>query len=125
MNVRPLAVLKTGLMTAVGSDAPTCCASFRSKLNNPSPTRFMDSTGEWIMAHQVALKGAKPGLSKHARMAATVVDEALSETPRAEWATIPLLLCVAERERVGRLEGLDDRLLDMIQELLDVRFATA
>lgn len=85
----------------------------------------MDSTGGWIVAHQVDMKGEKPGLSKHARMAATVIDEALSDVPQAEWAAIPLLLCVAERERVGRLEGLDDRLFELIQDLLNMRFAAA
>ncbi len=123
MTVRPLAILKTGLMTAVGMDAASCSAAFRSKLTNPTPTRFMNSTGEWIMAHQVELDGVKPGLSKLARMAATVIDEALRNIPRAEWAGIPLLLCVAERERPGRLDGLEDRLLDTVQTLLDTRFA--
>jgi 3-oxoacyl-[acyl-carrier-protein] synthase I len=123
MNVRPLAILKTGLMTAVGSDAPSCCASFRSKLNNPSPTRFMDSTGEWIMAHQVTLQEKERGLARLARMAATVIDEAMTDVRRTEWPAIPLLLCVAEQERPGRQEGLDDRLLDQIQDLLGMRFA--
>jgi 3-oxoacyl-[acyl-carrier-protein] synthase I len=123
MNVRPLAILKTGLMTAVGLDAASCSAAFRSKLTNPTPTRFMDSTGEWIMAHQVELEGERPGLSKLARMAATVINEALSDVPKAEWLGIPLLLCVAERERPSRLDGLDDRLLDTVQKLLDARFA--
>jgi 3-oxoacyl-[acyl-carrier-protein] synthase-1 len=35
-----------------------------------------------------------------------------------------LLLCVAERERPGRLEGLDDRLLLGVQELLGARFSS-
>ena len=123
MNARALAILKTGLITAVGSDAASCSAAFRSKLTNPTPTRFMDSTGEWIMAHQVELEGERPGLSKLARMSAIVIDEALSDVPKAEWVGIPFLLCVAERERPGRLDGLEDRLLDMVQTLLDVRFA--
>src|SRR5262245_46504530 len=72
MKARPLAILKTGLMTAVGSDATSCGAAFRSKLTNPTPTRFMDSTGTWILAHQVELENEKPGLPKLARMAATV-----------------------------------------------------
>ena len=123
MKARPLAILKTGLMTAVGSDAPSCGAAFRSKLTNPTPTRFMDSTGTWIMAHQVELADEKLGLSKLARMAATVIDEVLSEVPKGEWADMALLLCVAEPERPGRLDGLDDRLFKQIQALLDTRFS--
>lgn len=123
MNVRPLAIQKTGLMTAVGADAPSSCAAFRSKLSNPSPTRFMDSAGEWIMAHQVDLMPPERGLSKLAKMAAAVIDEVLVDVPRPDWPSIPLGLCVAEKDRPGRLDGLDDRLFDRIQALLDTRFA--
>src|SRR5947207_740496 len=35
---------------------------------------------------------------------------------------IPLLLCVAEKERPGRLEGLDDELLPEIHTALGTRF---
>ena len=124
MNARPLAIQKTGLMTAVGADAPSSCAAFRSKLSNPSPTRFMDSTGEWIMAHQVHLTQPERGLSKLAKMAATVIDEAMVDAHKSDWSGIPLLLCVAEKDRPGRLEGLDDRLFDQIQEQLGARFAS-
>ncbi len=123
MNPLPLAILKTGLMTAVGADAPSSCAAFRSKLTNPTPTHFMDSTGEWIVAHQVAFEEHEGDLQKLARMGAIVIDEAMSEIPRNEWPEVPVLLCVAEKQRPGRLEGLDDRLFDGIQEILDVRFA--
>ncbi len=119
----PLAILKTGLLTAVGSNVLSCAAAFRSKLTNPTPTRFMDSTGEWIMAHQVALK-EKPGLPRLALMAATVIDEALAGIPKDDWTGIPLLLCVAERGRPGRLDGLEDHLFDLIQALLEARFAS-
>ena len=37
---------------------------------------------------------------------------------------MPLLLAVAERERPGRLDGLDDRLFLEIQEELRTRFAS-
>ena len=124
MNACALAILKTGLLTAVGSDAASCCAAFRSKLTNPTPSRFMDSTGDWIMAHEVELEDERPGLAKLARMSAIVIDEALSDVPKAEWAGIPLLLCVAERDRPGRLDGLEDRLLDMVRTSLDMRFST-
>ena len=35
---------------------PRECAAFRAKINNPTETRFIDSSGEWLMAHQVALE---------------------------------------------------------------------
>jgi 3-oxoacyl-[acyl-carrier-protein] synthase-1 len=123
MNMRPVAIFKTGLITAVGEDAPSSCAAFRSKLTNPTPTPFMDSAGDWIIAHQVAPKEQERGLQKLATMAAIAVDEAMSEVPRAEWSDVPVLLCVAENDRPGRLEGLDGQLFDWIQQMLGARFA--
>ena len=52
---QPLAIGRTGLVTSVGLSAPAACAAIRAKLTNPSETRFIDSHGEWIMAHQVPL----------------------------------------------------------------------
>ncbi|MEO6562645.1 MAG: hypothetical protein ABIN99_06305 [Nitrosospira sp.] len=124
MIMCPIAIKKTGLMTSVGADAPSSCAAFRSKLTNPSPTRFMDSTGEWILAHQVHLEQSGRGLSKLARMGAIVICEAMADVRRTDWTNIPLFLCVAEQERPGRFEGLDDKLSDQIQELVGVRFAS-
>ena len=123
MRAQPLAIHGTGLMTAVGSDAVSCGAAFRVKVTNPTPTRFIDSAGDWIMAHQVGVAGQRPGLAKLACMAATVIDEALAGVVSSDRPGIPLLLCVAERQRPGRLEGLDDRLFEEIRMLLSERFS--
>lgn len=122
MSGAALAVCGTGLVTAVGTSAPATWAAMRAKLANPSETRFADSDGEWIMAHQVSLEQAWRGREKLARMAMLAIDEALERIPRSQWPEIPLLLCVAEPARPGRTEGLDDRLLLEIQAGLYVRF---
>ena len=117
-----VAILDSGLVMPVGLCAEAACAAIRSKLTNPSPSGFIDSTGEPIMAHQVALERPWRGLPKLARMAAMAIGEALSDVPVSEWGSIPLLLCVAETDRPGRLDGLDDRLFHEIEALLGVRF---
>jgi 3-oxoacyl-[acyl-carrier-protein] synthase-1 len=122
MTAMPLAILRTGLVTPVGLSAPASCAAFRAKISNPTETRFIDSSGEWILAHQVQLEQPWRGLTKLAKMAAMAIDEALAEVPRSEWKGIPLLLCVAEPERPGRAPNLDDRLFGLIEAALDVRF---
>jgi 3-oxoacyl-[acyl-carrier-protein] synthase-1 len=122
MKTMALAVQGVGLVTAVGLSAPASCAAFRAKISNPSETRFMDGGGQWIMAHQVELEQPWRGLDRLARMAALAIDEALQGVPRPQWASLPMLLCVAEAGRPGRLDGLDDRLLPMIQDLLGVQF---
>jgi len=118
-----LAVLRTGLVTPVGLDAPSSCAAMRGKLANPSPTRFIDSEGEWIMGHEVPLNMPRHILpAKLVTMAAMAAREALQDIELHRWPDIALLLCVAEKERPGRSEGLDDRLLTELQRELGVSF---
>lgn len=112
----PIAVLRTGLVTPVGLDAASSCAAFRAKLTNPTETRFIDSAGEWIMAHQVSLAQPWRGTAKLAKMAAMAIDEALEGMPPAERARLPLILCVADAQRPGRRPELDDELFLRIQK---------
>lgn len=123
MPAQPIAIKSTGLVTSVGLSAPATCAAIRAKISNPTETRFIDSGGEWIMAHQVALEKPWRGRTKLAKMAAMAIAECLENIERQEWASIPLLLCVAEPERPGRLEGLDDQLFPDIEQELGTRFA--
>lgn len=123
MSARPIAILGTGLVTSVGLTAAACCCAFRAKISNPFETPFIDSSGAWIMAHQVSLDRPWPGLTKLAKMAVLAIEEALDGLNRDEWHRLPLLLCVAEAERCGRMAGLDDQLLTQIQSELGVSFA--
>ena len=125
MNRQPLAVRKTGLVTAVGLSAPASCAALRAKVTNPSETRFIDAAGDWIMAHQVTLEQPWRGITKLARMAAMAIEEAMAGLPRADWRGIPLLLCVAELDRPGRIANLDEQLFAMLEAGLGVRFHEA
>ena len=75
------------------------------------------------MAHQVLLERPWRGLTKLAKMAAMAIEEALQDIPKRQWGDLPLLLCVAESERRGRMLGLDDQLFLQIQDELGVTFA--
>jgi 3-oxoacyl-[acyl-carrier-protein] synthase I len=123
MSTQPIAIKSTGLVTSVGLSAPASCAAIRAKVSNATETRFMGSDGEWIMAHQVPLEQPWRGRTKLAKMAAMTIAECLDAIPREVWPSIPLLLCVAERERPGRLDGLDDQLLLDIEQELGLPFA--
>jgi 3-oxoacyl-[acyl-carrier-protein] synthase-1 len=112
-----------GLVTSVGLTAPSSCAAIRAKLTNPYETRFIDAAGEWIRGHRVPLEQPWSGRTRLKKMAVKVIRECLSALPESSWGEIPLLLCVAERERPGRTEGLDDRLLEEVCAELSVRFA--
>jgi 3-oxoacyl-[acyl-carrier-protein] synthase-1 len=123
MPAPPIAVRATGMVTSVGLSAPAACAAMRCKLTNPTETRFMDSAGEWIMGHAVPLEQPWRGLAKLSRMAVMAIEECLAPLAPEERTDLPLLLCVAERERPGRLDGLDDQLFLDIASALDLRFA--
>ena len=123
MKSPPLAILGAGLVTSVGLTSAACGCAFRAKISSPFETQFVDSVGAWIMAHQVSLDRPSSGLPKLAKMAVFAIDEALQDLAREQWHRLPLLLCVAETERPGRMEGLDDRLLAEIQGELNVTFA--
>lgn len=122
---RLIAIRRAGLVTAVGLTAPASCAAFRAKLTNPAQTHFVGQDGEAIMAHEVPLERPWRGLAKLATMAAMAIEEALDGVQRSEWATLPLILCVAEPGRPGRAAGLDDRLFDLIRDKLGATFAPA
>lgn len=119
-----MALVGSGLVTSVGFSTQASCAAIRAKLSNPSETRFRDSAGDWIMSHTVELDRPLRGLAKLIQMAAMTAEEALGAVSRDLWPQIPVLLCLAERERQGRVQGLDDEVLTGVCALLgDVRFA--
>ena len=122
MSAPPLAILNTGLVTAVGFDSPSCCAAMRAKITNPSQTPYVDSGGEFVIGHRVMLEEPWNGLTRLTKMAALVIDEALGDTPEDERADIPVLLCVAEGDRPGRTDGLDDKLMNLLQQELGWQF---
>jgi 3-oxoacyl-[acyl-carrier-protein] synthase I len=123
MAAAPIAIRSTGLVTSVGLSAPAACAAMRCKLTNPFETHFIDSAGTRIVGHSVPLGKPWRGLAKLTKMAALAIDECLAEGAVVDRRDIPLLLCVAELERPGRLEGLDDQLAVDIASELKLRFA--
>jgi 3-oxoacyl-[acyl-carrier-protein] synthase I len=112
---QPIAIAGTGLVTSVGLSAPAACAAIRAGVTNPTESRFLASNGEWIMAHGVPFEESWRGRLRQVKMVAMAIEECLSAVPRDEWPAIPVILCVAEAERPGRLEGLDDELLAELQ----------
>lgn len=122
MGAQRLDILGTGLVTAVGTSTAASCCAFRTKAANPSKTEFIDSCGNWVMAHAVYLDKPWRALTKLAKMASMAITEALHELDLKHWQRLPLLLCVAEPDRPGRQDGLDERLLPLIQNELGVSF---
>lgn len=120
--MQPVSIIASGMVTAVGLNAPSTCAAIRCAIDNCSETRFMDNGGEWIIGAQVPLEQPWRGLPKLVHMAAPAIRECLAHVGSVKPEMIPLLLCVAEKERPGRLAGLDDQLFNDIEAELGVHF---
>jgi len=121
MSTQPIAILRTGLVCGVGLDAPSACAAIRCAIDNFQETRFMDKGGEWILGSSVPLEKPWRGRTKLVKMACMALRECFAgfDTVPVE---IPLLLCVAERERPGRIDGLEDKLFSEIEAELGYQF---
>jgi 3-oxoacyl-[acyl-carrier-protein] synthase-1 len=122
MSSPPVAIVGAGLVTSVGLTAPAACAAMRAGITNHTETRFMGADGEWIMAAQVPLEKPWRGRAKLVKMAAMAIREALEPLGDIAQGALPLLLCVAEHDRPGRLDGLDDALFGELETELGMRF---
>jgi 3-oxoacyl-[acyl-carrier-protein] synthase-1 len=120
--MNPLAVIGCGMLTGVGLDAPSSCAAIRSGIDNFTETHFHDPGGEPITASLVPLPGLQRGRDKLVQMAAAAVRECLASAGATAAEGIPLLLCLSEAGRPGRMDGLDDTFLADLQKALGLRF---
>ncbi len=112
-----LAVPACAVVSSVGLSAPAACAAIRCGLNNFAETRFMDENGEWIMAAEAPLETSLRGRAKLAHMAAMALREALSGLEANDIKETPLLLCLAETQRAGRIPDQDQQLLNDIRKI--------
>lgn len=120
MSVPPFAIIGAGMMTGVGLTEPASCAAIRCAINNFAETRFIARDGEWIIGSAVPLEQPWRGTAKLIKLLAGPVRECLELVADAAAEPVPLLLCVAERERPGRLDGLDNALFHEVQRELGI-----
>jgi 3-oxoacyl-[acyl-carrier-protein] synthase-1 len=113
-----LAITGTGMVTGVGLNAPASCAAIRCAIDNFQETRFMDSGGEWIIGCEVPLEKPWRGRTKLIKLAAAAISECLKNNRKIEPRATPLVLCVSEQSRSGRiLEDNNQFFLDLQGEL--------
>lgn len=117
-----VSIVGAGMVSAVGYDAPSSCAAIRCAIDNFQDTRFIDQGGAWQLGAAVELPDAVRGRTKLIRMAAQAITEALAGQSGVTPANLPILLCVAELDRPGRLPDLDASLLRDIQTELGMVF---
>ncbi len=118
MSGFPLAITGVGMVTGVGLSAPASCAGIRCAIDNFQETRFMDNGGEWLIGCEVPLEQLWRGKAKLLKMAAMAIRECLQDNPQIHPKATPLMLCLSEHERQGRVIDDDNQFfLDLQQEL--------
>jgi 3-oxoacyl-[acyl-carrier-protein] synthase I len=120
MPAPPLAVLGVGLVSGLGLTAAESCAAIRCGINNFNETRFIASSGGWLVGSAVELEQPWRGIVKLAKMIAHAVRDCLAAVPGLDARQVPLLLCTAEDDRPGRFDNLDRALLDKVDLELGV-----
>jgi 3-oxoacyl-[acyl-carrier-protein] synthase-1 len=117
-----IAIVASGMVTGVGLTSPSTCAAIRCAIDRFEETRYVDRSGEWIIGSAVPLEKPWRGLDKLTRMLAPAIRECLRDCDPREVSRIPLLLCVAERSRPARQDGLEQQLFGAVEAELGVRF---
>lgn len=116
-----LSIAATGLVTGVGLDTFSSCAAIRAAIDNFQETRFLDQGGDWIQGCEVPLESNWRGTRKLANMFAMALMEC-AEQGSVDPAEVPILLCLAEKERPGRPKNLGSKLFFEAQEVLGFNF---
>jgi 3-oxoacyl-[acyl-carrier-protein] synthase I len=118
----PLEVCASGMITGVGLTTASSCAAMRCSIDNFEITRFRDLAGEWLVGSSVPLTHSWRGLERLVHLAVPAISECLAHVPGVSTRQIPVLLCVAERERPHRVEDVEERLFSRIETELGARF---
>jgi len=121
MPGQSVSINRVGLVTSVGLSAPAACAAIRAALTNHTETHFVDAAGDRVIAAQVPLDQPWRGRAKLVRMLELAIMDCLAPV-QVESGTLPLLLCVAEESRPGRLKGLDEEILPAVSAQLGMEF---
>lgn len=122
MNGQTLAITGSGMVSGVGLSAPASCAAIRGAISNFQETRFMDSDGEWIIGSEVPLEQPWRGKAKLLKMAALAIKECLEGNKQINSESTPLLLCLSEYERHGRVIDDDNQFFLDLQNELGLKF---
>ncbi len=110
------------MVTGVGLSAPASCAAIRCAIDNFQDTRFLDNGGEWLMGCEVPLEQPWRGKTKLLKMAAMAIRECLQDNPQIHPKATPLILCLSEHERKGRVIDDDNQFFLDLQQELDLEF---
>jgi 3-oxoacyl-[acyl-carrier-protein] synthase-1 len=120
--MRPLSISWAGMMTGVGLQWEASAAALRAGIDGFAETGFVDEAGEPVIGSAVSGNEDLRGSEKLLAMLSSAVDECLAAALGAGSEQIPLIVCVAEKDRPGRPEDLDEEALEWIRSGLKRTF---
>ena len=106
-----LAIQACGMTTAIGLTAPAAAAAQRARLSNFEETHFISHDGKWMIGAEVPLDPPKRGRARLQALLEGPLRECFAALGDTDPKDVPVLLCVAEADRPGRLAGVDTSLL--------------
>jgi 3-oxoacyl-[acyl-carrier-protein] synthase-1 len=103
-------VRSAGIVCGVGFSAPAACAAIRCGISGVQETGFR-LAGAPLLGVPIPFDDNIRGRAKLLRMALLALDECLEPARRELPADLPVVLCLPEAERPGRIRGLDGSFL--------------
>ncbi len=117
-----LAIKASGMVTAVGLNAPASLAAMRAGIRNVDETNLWDKySGTYLAAGKVPLPQWWVGLGKWADLAAPAILECFEAAKPVPAQNIPVLLGVSPPNRPFRFADLDNGIVPEIEHRLGFR----
>ena len=111
-----ISVVAGGMVTAVGFNYRSSCAAIRAGVRGVRQVNLWDAeNAEYLSGAKVDLPQWWTGTGKLADLAAPAIWECLEAARPEEPEAIPILLGIADPDRPGRFERLDQEILDEIE----------
>jgi len=113
--MRPVSIAWAGMVTGVGLQWESSAAALRAGVQGFVETGFVDGAGEPVVGSTVPESEDLRGTEKLLGMISSAVGECLTAAVGVKSSQIPLIICVAEKDRPGRLDDLDAEALEWIR----------
>lgn len=111
-----LSVVASGMVTAVGFNAPATLAALSAGISGVAEVPWLDrGSGKALRGAKVPLPQWWEGLGKLADLVAPAIHECLQAAAPEAPQNVPILLGLAEADRPGRVESLTEELLAEIE----------
>lgn len=113
----------TGIACPAGLSAASACAAKRSGISALNDTPYRDNAGGPIVGGAVSsLDWTTRGARRLRELLAISLIDVMNSQARLPWDRVPLIVCVAERERPGTSEEVAATIVASVEQDLSIKF---